>query len=124
VKSVGARDSDHGSILVDIDSRSTVVVYDYRCYQKSTINWAIEAKHRGAKLILITDRYLSPLASDADLVLASDTKGMSPFDSMVTGHILTDLIISLVYERLGRSAQKRIRDFERFRVIDYGEPAK
>jgi DNA-binding MurR/RpiR family transcriptional regulator len=124
VMSAGFRYGDRASVLVNIGAKSTVVVYDYRRYQKDTIEWAIEAKRRGAKIILITDLYLSPLASDADLVLVSDTKGVSPFDSMATGHMLTDLIISLVCEKLGRFAQARIREFEKFRVIDFGLPAK
>ena len=98
--------------MIDIDKRSVVVVFDYRRYQHTTIDWGMQAVKRGAKLVLITDQYLSPLATHASLLLTNNATGLSPFDSMTSGFALVELIISQLAQKLGKSARARLTAFE------------
>lgn len=122
VTSAGAR--DRASVLLDVNETTTVVVFDYRRYQKTTLDWAVEAKGRSAQLILFTDQYLSPLASHADLILVCDASGLGRFDSLVSGHVLVDVLISHVFDKLQFTAQRRLKDFEAFRSKEEGDPVR
>ena len=98
--------------MIDIDERSVVLVFDYRRYQQTTIDWGLQAVKRRAKLILVTDQYLSPLATHAALLLTNNATGLSPFDSMTSGFALVELIISQLAQKLGKSARARLTAFE------------
>jgi len=97
--------------LIDLGPKSVVVVFDFRHYQQTSLDWGTEAAKRGAHLVLVTDQYLSPLASLATSLLTSSTKGLEPFDSMAGGFALTELVISEVARALGSPARKRLADF-------------
>lgn len=99
------------SALVDLKPRTVVVLFDFRHYQQSTLDWSLEAAKRRAHLILVTDQFLSPLASHATTLLTSSTKGLEPFDSMAGGFVLTELLISEVARALGKPARKRLGEF-------------
>jgi DNA-binding MurR/RpiR family transcriptional regulator len=48
--------------IIDVGPRSVAVVYDFRRYQQTSVDWGLAAVARGAHLIVITDQFLSPLA--------------------------------------------------------------
>jgi DNA-binding MurR/RpiR family transcriptional regulator len=102
----------HMASLIDIDTDTVVVAFDYRRYQQTTIDWGVAAAERGAQLIVITDIYLSPLASYGTSVLATSPTGLSPFDSMAHGFMLVELLISLTAKELGDPARDRLAAFE------------
>ena len=64
---------------------------------------------------------MSPLASHAQIVITCDAKGIDRFDSLVSGHVVVDIIISQVYARLGRSAHKRLQAWEAIRAREPNE---
>ena len=97
--------------LIDLGPKSVVVLFDFRHYQQTSLDWGMEAAKRGAHLVLVTDQFLSPLASRATSLLTSSTKGLEPFDSMVGGFALTELVISEVARALGSPARKRLAEF-------------
>ena len=57
---------------------------------------------RGGRIILITDRWLSPVAPHAESVLVARTESVSPFDSLTAATALT--------EALGRRGERAARD--------------
>ncbi len=97
--------------LVDISPSTVAVIFDFRRYQQTTINWGIEAINKGAKIILVTDQYLSPLASKATALLTASNKGLEPFDSMTAAFALTELLISETARTLGEPARSRLTEF-------------
>ncbi len=101
--------------LVDIDRHDVVVVFDYRRYQDDTIAFAQAANARRAKIVLFTDPWLSPIAAFADHVLTSYPDAPSPFDSMLGGLALTEIVIAGVVERMGDAGRLRLEEFERAR---------
>jgi DNA-binding MurR/RpiR family transcriptional regulator len=99
--------------MVDAGPETVAVVFDYRRYQQTSVDWGIEAAARGAYLIVITDQYLSPLAPHANSLLTTSTSALDPFDSMTGGFALTELLISEVARTLGTPARKRLSVFEK-----------
>lgn len=103
--------ADRISNLVDLKPKAVVVLFDFRHYQQSTLDWGLAAAKRRAHVILVTDQYLSPLAPRAATLLTSSTKGLEPFDSMAGGFVLVELLVSEVARALGAPARKRLAEF-------------
>ncbi|MCY0385914.1 MurR/RpiR family transcriptional regulator [Robbsia sp. Bb-Pol-6] len=112
VQVVGPHSGARIPAMIDVNKRTVAVVFDYRRYQKTTIDWGLEAARRGAHIVLITDQYLSPLATHAGSLLTNSATGLAPFDSMTSGFALVELMISLLAQKLGRTARTRLADFE------------
>jgi DNA-binding MurR/RpiR family transcriptional regulator len=98
--------------LLSVDAATTLVVFDYRRHQPDTVEFGLQARARGARVVLVCDPYLSPLAPDADVVLTTSVAGQPPFDSAAGGLMLVETLVGAVAERLGASARERLTDFE------------
>ncbi|MEX0946029.1 MAG: MurR/RpiR family transcriptional regulator, partial [Acidimicrobiia bacterium] len=66
--------------LADLRKRDVIVVFDYRRYQADTIALARQAHSRGIYVVLVTDRWMSPIAGPARHVLWTAGESGSPFD--------------------------------------------
>lgn len=97
---------------IDVGRHDVYVVYDMRRYQRSTVDLARRLHSRGARIILITDPWLSPAASVAEVVLPTSVESPSPFDSMAPAFVLSELLIGAVLTRLGEPAARRMAEFE------------
>ncbi|MFI6697321.1 MurR/RpiR family transcriptional regulator [Streptomyces sp. NPDC050433] len=98
--------------LLDVGRHDVFVLFDLRRYQQETIALAREARARRARIVLITDPWLSPVADLADTVLSAQVRSPSPFDSYVAAMALVEVIIGGVHQRLGEAATTRMRTFE------------
>lgn len=101
--------------VLDMDRRSVVVVFDVRRYQKDVIRFAEEAAERGARIILITDQWLSPIASVAEHVLPARIEVPSSWDSAATVIMLVEALIAALNNREWGRLQGRIEELERLR---------
>ncbi len=102
--------------LIDVDKRTVMVVFDYRRYQNSTIEFARRAAEQGSQIVLFTDPWLSPVADVARHVLTSTVQGPSPFDTMVTGLAVIEAVLAGLSVKLGAQAKPRIAELERLRA--------
>jgi DNA-binding MurR/RpiR family transcriptional regulator len=102
--------------IIDVGPRSVVVVYDFRRYQQTSVDWGLAAVSRGAHLIVITDQFLSPLAPRATSLLTCSHVGIGPFDSMTGGFALTEFLFASVARKMGAPARKRLAQFEQFQI--------
>ena len=108
--------------LLDFSKKDVVVIFDVRRYQKDTVEFARKAHKKGAKIILVTDPYLSPVASIAACVLPVEVEGPSAFDSTLNIMALVELLITGVVEILGEKARARIKNLEEIRIpFEYTE---
>ncbi|MGV9672066.1 MurR/RpiR family transcriptional regulator [Gordonia sp. NPDC003504] len=112
VRMVMPTSADHLASLIDVDENTVAVVFDHRRYQQTTIEWGESAADRGASLVLVTDVYLSPLASRATSVLTVSHAGPGPFDSMAHGFMLVELLVAMLITELGEPARDRLAEFE------------
>jgi DNA-binding MurR/RpiR family transcriptional regulator len=102
--------------LIDAGRRTVLVVFDYRRYQNSTIEFARRASEMGAQIVLFTDIWLSPIADVSRHVLTSTVYGPSPFDTMVPGLAVVEAVVAGLAVKLGAQARPRIEELERLRA--------
>ena len=95
--------------LLDMGRGDVVVALDFRRYQIDTIDFRRAAAGRGARIILLTDPWLSPLVGSARLVIAVDVTSPSPFDSFVSALAVLELLICRIGESMGPRSVKRLR---------------
>ncbi len=98
--------------LMDVGRAHVLTVFDFRRYQADSVELAHEAKRRRAKLVLVTDPWMSPIADWADVVLVADVRSASPFDSLVPAMAVTETLIAGLYERMEGQASRRLAAFE------------
>ncbi|GAA5160942.1 MULTISPECIES: MurR/RpiR family transcriptional regulator [Amycolatopsis] len=98
--------------VVDLGRRDVCVVFDFRRYQRDTIALAKAAAGRGAKIVLVTDPWLSPAADFADVVLSARVEAAGSFDSLVAATALVEALVFAVHARLGGAADERMRTIE------------
>src|SRR5207247_459707 len=106
--------------LLDVGRRGVLVAFDYRRYQRDTIECARVAAARGAAVVLFTDPWLSPAAASARCVLPTSVSTVGPFDSLVGAMALVEALVAAVLARLGEQAQARMRRLEELRGADAG----
>ena len=98
--------------LLDFSRHSVLVAFDFRRYDEAT-RVVVEAAHRRrATVVLVTDPWLSPAASFADVVLPVPVSSPSPFDTSVSALALVECLTWSVVQRLGESGAERMRDWE------------
>ncbi len=102
--------------LIDVDRRTVLVVFDYRRYQNSTIEFANRAVQKGCQVVLFTDPWLSPVAEVSRHVLTSSVRAPSPFDSLVPAFALLETVVAALSVRIGSKAKPRIEELERLRA--------
>jgi DNA-binding MurR/RpiR family transcriptional regulator len=102
--------------LADIGPKDVLAVYDYRRYQADTVRFASEAAARGARIILFTDRWKSPIARIARVCLTVPIETSSPFDTMVTPLAQTEAVVAGLTAKLGDAWRERAEAIERVRV--------
>jgi DNA-binding MurR/RpiR family transcriptional regulator len=98
--------------LLDIGPRTTVVLFDYRRYQRDTVEFGRDAAARGARLIVCTDPYLSPAAAAATVLLTTSLTGLAPFISLAAPFALVETLVAGAAERGGKAARARLAGYE------------
>jgi DNA-binding MurR/RpiR family transcriptional regulator len=98
--------------LLSVDADTVLVAFDFRRYQPDTVEFARQARARGARVVLVCDQFLSPLAPDADVLLTASATGAPPFDSTAGALMVVETLVGAVAERIGKPARDRLTDFE------------
>ncbi|WP_020501421.1 MurR/RpiR family transcriptional regulator [Sciscionella marina] len=99
-------------VLLDLARRDVVVVFDFRRYQADVVNFGRAAAKRGAQLVLVTDRWMSPLSTVAKVVLTAEVHAPSPFDSLVPAMALVETLVAGVVAKLGDQPRDRIGRYD------------
>ena len=99
--------------LAEAGKRDVIVAYDFRRYSDSTLAIARYVAARGGHIILITDRWLSPVAPIAETVLVARTEAPSPFDSLTAATALTEALVAGVGACLEPEARPRAEAIRR-----------
>lgn len=93
--------------------RNTVfIVLDFRRYSEDTLTVMKLAHEKRAQLILITDRWISPISAMAKVILPVDIES-APFDSLVAPTVLAEALQAQLQQLLGPKSEQRIREFVR-----------
>jgi DNA-binding MurR/RpiR family transcriptional regulator len=99
--------------LLDADERDVFVLFDMRRYETSTLRLAEMARERGARILLVTDQWRSPVGGLADLTFALRTTVPSAWDSAVPTLLLVEAFIAALQDRDWPETRDRMKRLER-----------
>lgn len=113
--------------LADMGQKDVVVVFDYRRYQRDVTSYARQAAEHGARLILFTDKWLSPIAEHAEVSIVSWLDVESPFDTLAPAIAQMEVVVANILSISGNGPLTRMQRFERIRTansvtVDGAEP--
>jgi DNA-binding MurR/RpiR family transcriptional regulator len=116
---------DRGSAsLMDMSPGTVLVVYDFRRYQETVINYALEAKKRGARILLFTDEWKSPISRVSEITLTSTVQNLSPFDTKVPALAQCEALMAALLRAIPEQARSRMRALEALRQIEGTRPGE
>ena len=112
---ISGSQADQVDQLVDLGKRDVLFVYDYRRYQIDTIRFAKRAAKQGARIVLFTDRWVSPIAECASVTLMTSVDTVSPYDTMVPAIAQTEALIAGLTARIAHQSRGRMERMEELR---------
>lgn len=104
--------TDWQQALLDIRAGDVVVIFDIRRYEANAVLFAELAAEQGAEIVLVTDRWLSPVAAHARHVLACGIEVPQAWDSTVTILVLVEALLAQVQAILWQQAEDRLKRLE------------
>ncbi|MET7459906.1 MurR/RpiR family transcriptional regulator [Nonomuraea sp. NPDC005501] len=96
--------------LLDLGPSDVVVAYDFRRYSPDTARFVRAARGRGARLILVTDAWESPLADEAEVLVRLPREAAGPIAPLTHEIAVTELILVATATRL--DASPRLADLD------------
>ncbi|GGU94125.1 MurR/RpiR family transcriptional regulator [Kitasatospora aureofaciens] len=91
--------------LLDITPHDLVVAYDFRRYSAATSAYARTARERGARLLLVTDAWRSPLADHAQVLIPLPHEAAGPITPLTHQIAVTELLLVATASRLDTAAR-------------------
>lgn len=98
--------------LLDIEKGSVLVIFDIRRYENGTLKLAEAAYERGAKIILFTDQWRSPVEKFADYRFSAKVDVPSAWDSTIGLQLLIETFIAAVQELTWPETRSRMEELE------------
>ena len=98
--------------ILDIQKDDIVIIFDIRRYQSNTAIFAKRATDRGAKIILFTDQWYSPISHHAHQVFSFQIKVPSNWDSSAAILTMVDIILAQLTKRLWEKIKDRLESRE------------
>ncbi|SMC11343.1 DNA-binding transcriptional repressor RpiR [Roseovarius aestuarii] len=84
--------------VLDMVEGDTLVIFDVRRYETNLQNLAKLAAERGVVIVLITDQWASPVASEADYIFNCWVEIPSAWDSNISTMMLLEALIAATQE--------------------------
>ena len=104
--------------LLRMKRDDVVVMFDFRRYQPDLQLFAGHAaRDRKAKIVLITDKWISPLGKFSTLILTTIIDAGTPWDTSVPAMLLLEGLLNKVSEYDWESTKKRLEEWDSFRVL-------
>ena len=98
--------------FLDINKGDVLVIFDIRRYENSTLKLAEIAYERGAKIILFTDQWRSPIEKFSSYCFSAKIQVPSAWDSTVELLLLVETFIAAIQELTWPETRSRIEDLE------------
>jgi DNA-binding MurR/RpiR family transcriptional regulator len=99
--------------LLDTAKGDVVLVFDIRRYDARLLEFAASATERGAKVVLITDQWISPIARLAVFTLPLRIEAPSSWDSNIVPLFVAESLIAAVVNLRWPETQSRIKALEK-----------
>ncbi|RSO29982.1 MurR/RpiR family transcriptional regulator [Streptomyces sp. WAC 06725] len=91
--------------LLDMGPSDVLVAYDFRRYSTDTARYVRAARSRGARLILVTDAWESPLADQAEVLFRLPREAAGPIAPLTHEVALTELVLVATASRIAPAAR-------------------
>ena len=98
--------------ILEVEKDDVVVIFDVRRYENSTLKLAEMAAEKGAKIILLTDQWRSPIHKYADHCFNLHIDVPSAWDSTVSILLLLETIIAKLQELTWKETRPRMEALE------------
>jgi len=98
--------------LLNAKAGDVFVIFDVRRYENNTLKLAELAFARGAKIVLFTDQWRSPVHRMANVTLTSQIIVPSAWDSATTIMLLAESMISAVQTQNWEDTKDRMQELE------------
>jgi DNA-binding MurR/RpiR family transcriptional regulator len=108
--------------LLDIGRNDVVVLFDIRRYDALMLEFAASAREREAKIVLITDQWISPIARLAVHSLPLRIEAPSSWDSNIVPLFVAEALVAATVNASWRDTEARIAALEK--LSDPGRRSK
>jgi DNA-binding MurR/RpiR family transcriptional regulator len=98
--------------MLSLGKEDVVIAFSYPRYAKSTIDFVLLAKKKGATTLVITDSVLSPIAHIAHLTLVARADPISFAYSYAASTCVIDALVAAVVNLDREAALARLAEFE------------
>ena len=98
--------------LLDVNEGDVFIIFDMRRYENNTLKLAELAHEKGARVILFTDQWRSPVHQFADVSFSCRIIVPSAWDSAVTPLLLLETMISTVQGLTWGDTKDRMEELE------------
>lgn len=102
--------------LCDVKRSDVFVLYDFRRYQDEMFAVAEIVRGRGAKIVLVTDVYLSPICELAEVTLPVAVATTSPLDTLAPAIAATDAVLAALVDIYKDQSSSRMKLLEEVRL--------
>ncbi|MGW0200833.1 MurR/RpiR family transcriptional regulator [Nonomuraea sp. NPDC003201] len=96
--------------VLDLKGSDLVVAYDFRRYSSGTARFVKAARARGARLVLVTDAWESPLAAEAEVLIRLPREAAGPIAPLAHEIAVTELLLVATAARLAPT--ERLADLD------------
>ncbi len=103
---------DAAEQIIDMRPKDVLVAMDVRRYQRGAIELARVAAAKGCVIILITDEWISPISTNANVIFALKVGTDSIWDSLALPLLFGEALINAVGLEIWPTAQLRLRELE------------
>jgi DNA-binding MurR/RpiR family transcriptional regulator len=100
--------------LMEIGAGDVLVVFDVRRYDARVLEFAASARQRGAKIVLITDQWMSPISRLAAHTLALRMEVPSGWDSNVVTVFVVEAMVAAIVNQNWKATRERIREIDHY----------
>eukprot|EP00873_Tetraselmis_striata_P024947 jgi/Tetstr1/445211/TSEL_033009.t1 len=115
---VAGQEGNWRDYLVDMGRKDVLIVFDIRRYQSDLARLSVAAANLGVTIVLVTDSWLSPIASVATHVLPARVSVPSPWDSSAALMVIAETLIAGVTAADPERSKRRISMLEIYRDDD------
>lgn len=112
VTALPGRSDSWPAALLDMQPGDILVVFDIRRYENALLQLAELAVEHGAQIVLMTDPWVSPIASHAQFRFSAQVEVPSAWDSTVALLVLVETLLAAVQERCWPQTRDRMTRVE------------
>ncbi len=98
--------------LLDIGKQDVLLMFDIRRYDARMLEFAASAEVRGARIVLITDQWISPIARLAVHTLPLRIEAPSSWDSNIVPLFVAEALVAATVNANWRETEARINELE------------